>query len=118
MLAGALAAAKLHVPIAHLEAGLRSLQQALCLKRSIRALTDHISTLLLCPTATAVGNLRIEGIVRGVHDIGDVMYDAMLFAAVGARLLARCSTVWGSPSGPFRLRPSTEPKAPRTARRW
>jgi UDP-GlcNAc3NAcA epimerase len=49
-----------------------------------RALTDHISTLLLCPT-TAVDNLRMEGIVRGVHDIGDVMDDATLFAAAAAR---------------------------------
>jgi UDP-GlcNAc3NAcA epimerase len=83
-LAGALAAAKLHVPVAHLEAGLR------CHNRRMpeeinRVLTDHVSTLLLCPTATAVDNLRMEGIVRGVHDIGDVMYDATLFAAVGAR---------------------------------
>ena len=83
-LAGALAAAKLHVPVAHLEAGLRSYNRRMP-EEINRVLTDHISTLLLCPTATAVGNLRIEGIVRGVYDIGDVMYDATLFAAMGAR---------------------------------
>jgi UDP-GlcNAc3NAcA epimerase len=49
-----------------------------------RVLTDHVSALLLCPTATAVDNLRREGIVAGVHDVGDVMYDAALFAAAAA----------------------------------
>ena len=83
-LAGALAAAKLHVPVAHLEAGLRSYNRRMP-EEINRVLTDHISALLLCPTATAVDNLRMEGIVRGVHDIGDVMYDATLFAAAGAR---------------------------------
>jgi len=79
-----LAAAKLHVPVAHLEAGLRSYNRRMP-EEINRVLTDHISALLLCPTATAVSNLRLEGIVRGVHDIGDVMYDAMLFAAAAAR---------------------------------
>jgi len=82
-LAGALAAAKLHVPIAHLEAGLRSYNR--CMPEEInRVLTDHVSALLLCPTSTAVDNLRREGIVRGAHHIGDVMYDATLFAAAAA----------------------------------
>lgn len=83
-LAGALAAAKLHVPVAHLEAGLRSYNRHMP-EEINRVLTDHVSTLLLCPTATAVDNLDREGIVRGVHDIGDVMYDATLFAAAAAR---------------------------------
>ena len=83
-LAGALAAAKLHVPVSHLEAGLRSYNRRMP-EEINRVLTDHVSTLLLCPTTTAVDNLRREGIVRGVHDIGDVMYDAMLFAAAAAR---------------------------------
>jgi UDP-GlcNAc3NAcA epimerase len=87
-LAGALAAAKLDVPVAHLEAGLRSFNRRMP-EEINRVLTDHVSTLLFCPTETAVGNLRREGITDGVHDIGDVMYDATLFAAAQAR----CSDV-------------------------
>jgi UDP-GlcNAc3NAcA epimerase len=90
-LAGALAAAKLHVPVAHLEAGLRSFNRAMP-EEVNRVLTDHVSALLFCPTETAIANLRHEGIVEGVHDIGDVMYDATLFAAAqaeGSRVLAR-----------------------------
>lgn len=83
-LAGALAAAKLHVPVAHLEAGLRSYNRRMP-EEINRVLTDHVSALLLCPTMTAVDNLRREGIVRGVHHIGDVMYDATLFAAAATR---------------------------------
>lgn len=79
-LAGALAAAKLHIPVVHSEAGLRSFNQRMP-EEINRVLTDHISALLLCPTATAVANLAKEGI-RGQHvqAIGDVMYDATLFA--------------------------------------
>jgi UDP-GlcNAc3NAcA epimerase len=80
-LAGALAAAKLHIPIVHLEAGLRSFNRRMP-EEINRVLTDHLSTLLLCPTATAVDNLRREGVVAGVHNIGDVMFDAVTFAAV------------------------------------
>jgi UDP-GlcNAc3NAcA epimerase len=83
-LAGALAAAKLQVPVAHLEAGLRSFNRAIP-EEINRVLVDHLSALLLCPTETAVANLRREGIVIGVHDIGDVMYDATRFAASAAR---------------------------------
>jgi len=83
-LAGALAAAKLNVPVCHLEAGLRS-HNRLMPEEINRVLTDHVSALLLCPTATAVENLRLEGIVHGIHYIGDVMYDATLFAAAAAR---------------------------------
>lgn len=79
-LAGALAAAKLHIPTAHLEAGLRSYNRRMP-EEINRVLTDHVSALLLCPTRTAVDNLRLEGIAKGVHNIGDVMYDAVLFAA-------------------------------------
>src|SRR5262249_55587384 len=83
-LAGALAAAKLHVPVAHLEAGLRSFNRQMP-EEINRVLTDHVSALLFCPTETAVMNLRREGITAGVHEIGDVMYDATLFAAAAAR---------------------------------
>ncbi|MBV8508325.1 MAG: UDP-N-acetylglucosamine 2-epimerase (non-hydrolyzing) [Alphaproteobacteria bacterium] len=83
-LAGALAAAKLQVPVAHLEAGLRSFNRRMP-EEINRVLTDHVSALLLCPTETTVANLRREGIKAGVHHIGDVMYDATLFAAAAAR---------------------------------
>jgi UDP-N-acetylglucosamine 2-epimerase (non-hydrolysing) len=75
-LAGALAAAKLHVPVAHVEAGLRSFDRRMP-EEVNRVLTDHCSDLLFCPTATAVANLAAEGIWDGVHLVGDVMVDAM-----------------------------------------
>jgi UDP-GlcNAc3NAcA epimerase len=77
-LAGALAAAKLHIPVAHVEAGLRSFNRRMP-EEINRVLTDHVSTLLFCPTETAVVNLENEGISQGVHHVGDVMYDAFLF---------------------------------------
>ena len=80
-LAGALAAAKLHMPVAHVEAGLRSFDRAMP-EEVNRVLTDHISSLLFCPTATAVGNLEREGIREGVHVTGDVMVDALEFNRV------------------------------------
>lgn len=83
-LAGALAAAKLGVAVAHLEAGLRSFNRKMP-EETNRVLTDHMSSLLLCPSGTAVANLRREGITAGVHEIGDVMYDAALHAAEQAR---------------------------------
>jgi len=76
-LAGALAAAKLHVPVAHVEAGLRSFNRRMP-EEINRVLTDHVSALLFCPTETAVRNLAAEGITWGVHNVGDVMYDAVL----------------------------------------
>lgn len=76
-LAGALAAVKLHVPVAHIEAGLRSFNMKMP-EEVNRRLTDHVSKLLFCPTETAVQNLRKEGLVDGVHLVGDVMYDAAL----------------------------------------
>lgn len=77
-LAGALAAAKLHIPIAHVEAGLRSFNM-LMPEEVNRILSDRVSSLLFCPTDTAVKNLKSEGIVAGVHSVGDVMYDVSLF---------------------------------------
>ena len=76
-LAGALAGAKLHVPAAHVEAGLRSYDRKMP-EEVNRVVADHVSTLLLCPTQTAVSNLSREGITDGVHLVGDVMFDAFL----------------------------------------
>jgi UDP-GlcNAc3NAcA epimerase len=75
-LAGALAAVKMGIPVAHVEAGLRSFDMAMP-EEVNRRLTDHVSTLLFCPTVTAVANLRAEGVRRGVLRVGDVMMDAV-----------------------------------------
>jgi UDP-N-acetylglucosamine 2-epimerase len=74
-LAGALAAAKLHVPVAHVEAGLRSFNRQMP-EEINRVMTDHLSGQLFCPTQVAADNLAREGISRGVHIVGDVMADA------------------------------------------
>jgi UDP-GlcNAc3NAcA epimerase len=87
-LAGALAAAKLHIPVGHVEAGLRSFNRRMP-EEINRVVADHLSTLLLCPTATAVKNLAAEGITRGVHAVGDVMYDVTLAMAKRAEERSR-----------------------------
>lgn len=87
-LAGALAAAKLHIPVAHVEAGLRSFNMRMP-EEVNRILADRVSTLLLCPTGSAVDNLAREGITQGVHNIGDVMYDVALYYRERARASSR-----------------------------
>jgi UDP-GlcNAc3NAcA epimerase len=101
-LAGALAAAKLHIPIAHVEAGLRSFNRRMPEEHN-RVMTDHLSSLLFCPTTTSVHNLEREGLSEypaadsakadhamppHVFQVGDVMYDASLYYYRQAKLRA------------------------------
>ena len=76
-LAGALAAAKLHLPVAHIEAGLRSFNRVMP-EEINRVLTDHVSTWLFAPSELSRDQLAQEGIQAGVHVVGDIMYDALL----------------------------------------
>ena len=76
-LSGALAAAKLGLPIAHVEAGMRSRRRDMP-EEINRVVADHLSSLLFCATATSVENLRREGLTQGTRLVGDVMYDAAL----------------------------------------
>lgn len=77
-LAAALAAAKQHIPVAHVEAGLRSFNMRMP-EEINRIVADRLSTLLLCPTHSSTKNLAQEGLKNGVHMVGDVMYDISLF---------------------------------------
>jgi UDP-GlcNAc3NAcA epimerase len=98
-LAGALAAVKLHIPIAHVEAGLRSFNNRMP-EEINRIVADRVSTLLLCPTDTAVRNLAAEGITRGVSNVGDVMFDVSLyFREVAARQSTALATFGLTPGG-------------------
>jgi UDP-N-acetylglucosamine 2-epimerase len=99
-LAGALAASKLGIPVAHVEAGLRSFDRTMP-EEVNRVVADHVAGYLFCPTENAVDLLRHEGIERGVFHTGDLMYDSLLAMLPLAReqapriLEARCIDVGG-----------------------
>ncbi len=101
-LAGALAAAKLQIPLAHVEAGLRSYNRAMP-EEINRVLTDHVSSLLFCPTEAAVENLAKEGIAQGVYRVGDVMYDALLHNLALARKRSTILQALGLEKGKYAL---------------
>jgi UDP-GlcNAc3NAcA epimerase len=101
-LAGALAAAKLHFPVAHVEAGLRSYDRRMPEELN-RVVADHVSTLLLCTGETAVANLAREGIRDGVKVTGDVMYDVFLQHVEVARRECRVVANLGLEPGAYHL---------------
>ena len=101
-LAGALAAVKLSIPVAHVEAGLRSFNRAMPEEHN-RVLTDHCADLLFCPTQTAVDRLKSEGITRGVHLVGDPMYDAVLMFVETARQRSTIMHALGLQTGAYLL---------------
>ena len=101
-LAGALAAAKVGVHVAHVEAGLRSFNREMPEELN-RIVVDDLSTLLFCPTEVAVANLEREGITEGVHLVGDVMYDAALRLAPLARERSRALADAGVEPGRYLL---------------
>lgn len=93
-LAGALAASKLHIRVAHVEAGLRSFNRQMP-EEINRIVTDHLSDILFAPTQTAIDNLAREGIKHG-HLVGDVMYDVALH--YGAQVEARSAPMENLPT--------------------
>jgi UDP-GlcNAc3NAcA epimerase len=101
-LAGALAASKLRVPVAHVEAGLRSFDRTMPEELN-RVLVDRASSLLFAPSDTAVANLEAEGITEGVHQVGDVMLDANLRLAPIARQRSQALELDGVEAGAYAL---------------
>jgi UDP-N-acetylglucosamine 2-epimerase len=128
-LAGALAAAKLDVPVAHVEAGLRSFDRRMPEELN-RVVVDHVSRWLFAPTPTAVANLAAEGIVSGVTLVGDLMQDlaARVSAEVrGPQVLAGIEERLRGGARALRLRPGryvfatvhrAENRTPEALRAW
>jgi UDP-GlcNAc3NAcA epimerase len=102
-LAGALAAAKLRIPVAHIEAGLRSYNRAMP-EETNRVVTDHLSDLLLAPSSLAIDNLRREGLQgANVRMVGDVMFDAALYYGAKAETRSRILERLGLSPGAYVL---------------
>lgn len=99
-LAGALAAAKLHIPVVHVEAGLRSFNRRMPEELN-RIVTDHLAQLLCAPTLTAIDNLSREGLQARAQLTGDVMYDAVLYNAARARTNSRVLQSLGLAAGAY-----------------
>jgi len=100
-LAGALAAAKLHIPLGHVEAGLRSFNMRMP-EEINRVVTDRVSDLLFCPTEESIRNLEDEGRRSGVHLVGDVMYDVTRYYREVAASTVDLSS-WGVKHGEYVL---------------
>jgi len=101
-LAGALVAAKAGIPLAHVEAGLRSYNRAMP-EEINRVAADHLSDILFCPTEAAVQNLAKEGVRENVHNVGDVMYDALLHNLAQARGRSTILSQLGLQTGKYAL---------------
>ena len=101
-LAGALAAAKLHIPVAHVEAGLRSFNRRMP-EEINRVLVDHLSALLFAPSQVARDNLAAEGLHKGVEIVGDVMVGAVEMAAGISRPRHDWLQRWGVDAGKYLL---------------
>jgi UDP-N-acetylglucosamine 2-epimerase len=101
-LAGAVVASKLHIPIVHIEAGMRSFNR-LMPEEINRVLTDHISKYNFCSTKTAVENLKNEGIKKGVYNVGDIMFDTFLAGTRIARKKSKILKKLGVKQGDYYL---------------
>jgi UDP-GlcNAc3NAcA epimerase len=101
-LAGALAAAKLNLKLAHIESGLRSFNRRMP-EEINRILTDHMSDLLFCPSEVALQNLQNEGITQNVYVVGDVMAESLAFAAQKSAKISRITDIIGVRTGEYYL---------------
>ncbi|HVE69683.1 MAG TPA: UDP-N-acetylglucosamine 2-epimerase (non-hydrolyzing) [Solirubrobacteraceae bacterium] len=99
-LAGGLAAAQLRIPVAHVEAGMRSFDRAMPEELN-RVLTDHLSDLLLVPSRAAAENLEREGVAGRVEEVGDVMVDVFELVAPRARSRSDALEAWGVAPGEY-----------------
>ena len=101
-LAGALAAVQVGIPVAHVEAGMRSFDRAMP-EEVNRVVTDHLSALLLCPSQTAVDNLARESVAGAVELVGDVMVDVAQLLQPAARARTAALEPYGVEPGGFLL---------------